>query len=112
MVVAAVRAAAVMVAVAAAKAVSAAPMVLAPEGVAAVAAVVAAMAAATAAAATATERRLAPFLKSSFGSFSRFQPPSAWRCLRGRPASNRSNKGLGNSRSTLATTPICQGMTR
>ena len=37
---------------------------------------------------------------------------SPWRRLRGRPASTRSSKGLGSSRISLATTPICQGMTR
>jgi len=35
-----------------------------------------------------------------------------WRGLRGRPASNLSNSQLGSSRSNLATTPICQGITR
>lgn len=34
------------------------------------------------------------------------------RGLRGRPAKALSNRALGSRRSTLATTPICQGITR
>ena len=37
---------------------------------------------------------------------------SAARCFLGRPASSRSNNPFGSSRNTLATTPICQGITR
>ena len=46
-------------------------------------------------------------------------PRAAWgpshspaRRLRGRPASTRSKTASGSARSSLATTPICQGMTR
>ena len=47
-------------------------------------------------------------------------PPAEWspcgqplrRGLRGRPATSRSNTTLGNSRISLATTPICHGITR
>ena len=34
------------------------------------------------------------------------------RGLRPRPAASRSNQGLGRARMSLATTPICQGITR
>ena len=37
---------------------------------------------------------------------------SFMRRLRGRPASSLSNTALGSMRNSLATTPICQGMTR
>lgn len=50
-----------------------------------------------------------PGWKSAQGAAS---TPSLCLCLRGRPASRRSNTGLGSRRSNLATTPICQGMTR
>ena len=39
-------------------------------------------------------------------------PEEPCRCLRGRPTSRRSNNASGSKRNTLATTPICQGMTR
>lgn len=37
---------------------------------------------------------------------------SVARGLRGRPANSRSNHGLGSKRNSLATTPICHGITR
>ena len=52
-----------------------------------------------------------PFLHSG----SRMNRPACVQCRRGlrrRPADSRSNRRLGNRRSSLATQPICHGMTR
>jgi len=119
-----------MAAVAAAKAVSVAPTVRVRATVvaaAAMAAVVATVVAATAA----TEPRQLFLSKGPSGAFfmvgwiwlqwlaaqrptGGYRPycTSVWRRLRGRPANTLSKRGLGSMRSSLATTPICQGITR
>jgi hypothetical protein len=95
---------------AAATVVSEAPMVLAHVAVVAVVAAVAGMAAVVA---IATERR--PHLLKRL-----FREPFAFslarycglRCFLGLPANALSNSALGNRRNSLATSPICHGMTR
>ena len=55
---------------------------------------------------------LTPCTRAPSGALGFFQLEGGCRCLRGRPCSRRSNQGLGSRRSSLAATPICQGMTR